>query len=76
MLEMLKDEFEIIRKVGQGGMAEIYLAKYKDSGQTVAIKILSPDKKNSRAHRRRFKEEIELTKKVDSPYVVKVFDSH
>lgn len=76
MLEKLKDKFEIIRKIGQGGMAEIYLAKYKDSGEQVAIKILSPDKKNSRAIRRRFKEEIELTKKVDSPYVVKVYESH
>lgn len=76
MLEKLKDRFEIIRRIGQGGMAEIYLARYKDTNQEVAIKILSPDKKNSRSTRRRFKEEIELTKKVDSPYVVKVYESH
>ena len=76
MLEKLKDRFTIIRRIGQGGMAEIYLAKYKDTQQEVAIKILSPDKKNSRSIRKRFREEIELTKKVDSPYVVKVYESH
>ena len=74
MVELLKSKFKIIRKIGKGGMAEIYLAMDKTSNDYVAIKILHPDKKDSYADRKRFLEEIKLTKKVDSPYVVKIFD--
>lgn len=73
-MELLKDRYKIIRKIGKGGMAEIYLAMERGTNEYVAIKILHPDKKDSYADKKRFLEEIKLTKKVDSPYVVKVFD--
>lgn len=74
MIELLKDKYRIIRKIGKGGMAEIHLAEDIATGKKVAIKIIAPDKKDDYSTTKRFKSEIELTKKVDSPYVVKVFD--
>lgn len=74
MIELLKDKYRIIRKIGKGGMAEIHLAEEIATGKKVAIKIISPDKKDDYSSKRRFLSEIELTKKVDSPYVVKVYD--
>ena len=74
MVEYIRDKYKLIRKVGSGGMAEIYLAHERDTGKSVAIKILHPDRKNSYADRRRFQHEIELMKKVESPYVVKIYD--
>ena len=74
MVEYIRDKYKLIRKIGSGGMAEIYLAHERDTGKSVAIKILHPDRKNSYADRRRFQHEIELMKKVESPYVVKIYD--
>ncbi len=74
MIELLKEKYRIIRKIGHGGMAQISLAEDLSSGKKVAIKIISPEKKDDYASQKRFKSEIELTKKVDSPYVVKVYD--
>lgn len=75
MIELLKDKYKVIRKIGQGGMAQIYLAHDLANGRTVAIKLLSPDRKDDYSSQKRFKSEMELTKKVDSPYVVKVYES-
>ncbi len=74
MLEILKEKYDVIRKIGRGGMAEIYLARDKSSNKEVALKLLHPEKKNHEADRKRFLSEIKLTKRIDSPYVVKVFD--
>ena len=35
--------YEIIDKVGSGGMADVYKAKNLDDGSTVAIKILKKE---------------------------------
>ncbi|WKX02719.1 serine/threonine-protein kinase [Candidatus Mycoplasma mahonii] len=75
MIELLKDKFDIIREIGSGGMAKIFLAKDKVHEKEVAIKILIPDKKNSYVAKKRFKSEMELTQKVNSPYVIKIFDA-
>ena len=73
MIESLKEDYEIIRKIGAGGMAEIYLAKDLVTGKEVAIKLLHPEKKSSYVAKKRFKSEIELTKQVSSSYVIKIF---
>ena len=75
MIESLKKDYEIIRKIGAGGMAEIFLAKDKTTGKEVAIKLLHPDKKSSHVAKKRFKSEIELTKQVKSPYVIKIYNA-
>lgn len=74
MIELLKDKYRVIRKIGKGGMAEIHLAEEIATGRKVAIKFIIPDKINDHSSQQRFKSEIELTKRVDSPYVVKVYD--
>lgn len=75
MIELLKDKYNIIRQAGQGGMAEIYLAHDKETGKEVAIKILEPESLRDKTKQKRFYHEIRLLKKVDSPYVVKLFDA-
>ncbi len=75
MMEALKKDYDIIRKIGSGGMAEILLARHKATGKEVAIKILHPDKKQSVVAKKRFKTEIELTKQVKSNYVIKILDA-
>lgn len=75
MIELLKDKYNIIRKIGQGGMALIYLAQDKVTNDKVAIKVVEPNTLNDLVKRKRFEQEIRLMKKVDSPYVVKLFEA-
>lgn len=75
MLEKLKDKYRIVSKIGSGGMATIYKAIDLQSGHAVAIKLLHPDQRGSAVHKKRFLSEIELTKRVESPYVVKIVDA-
>lgn len=76
MIELLKDQYKIQRKIGRGGMAQIYLAMDKDTDQEVAIKILDSSFKNDVIKRKRFQQEVRLMKQVDSPYVVRLYDAN
>lgn len=75
MIELLKDKYKISRQVGQGGMAEIFHAFDKETGKEVAIKVLDPESLRDKTKQKRFYHEIRLLKKIDSPYVVKLFDA-
>ncbi|MCP4336760.1 MAG: serine/threonine protein kinase [Mycoplasma sp.] len=74
MVEKISSRYKIISRIGQGGMAEIYLAEDTFDGKRVAVKVLHPDKKNDIVAIKRFNSELKLTEKVDSPYVIKIFD--
>ena len=39
-LRALEDHYELIRELGQGGMAAVYLARRRDSGKLVAVKAI------------------------------------
>jgi len=39
-LRALESDYELIRELGQGGMAAVYLARRRDSGALVAIKAV------------------------------------
>jgi len=74
MVEYLKTKFEIIRELGSGGMADIYLARDKFSEELVAIKVLKPDKTFDIIAKERFKQEIQTIQEVYSPSIVKLID--
>ena len=39
-LRALEDDYELIRELGQGGMAAVYLARRRVTGTLVAIKAI------------------------------------
>ena len=68
--------FEIIRRLGAGGLAEVFLARDRVSGQEVALKALHAHLAEDAAMASRFRREMATTRGLDHPGIVRVFDLH
>ncbi|MHC4504034.1 MAG: protein kinase domain-containing protein, partial [Planctomycetota bacterium] len=61
--------YEVISKLGQGGMGAVYKAKHRTSGQFVALKILPPSLATDELVKR-FRREAEVVRKLDHENIV------
>ncbi len=66
--------YRFTRLIGRGGMARVYLAERTDDGITVVLKILDRDIARDPDNAKRFDREGEMLSRIESPYVVKVYD--
>jgi serine/threonine protein kinase len=67
-------DYEIISKIGQGGIAEIYKARQISLNRHVAVKILFPDLTNDPDIVRRFERESTTIARLNHPNIVHVVD--
>lgn len=67
--------YEILSKIGAGGMGEIYKARQLSVDRIVAIKVLSPRYAQDKDYMHRFIREAKLLAKLDHPYIVKAIDA-
>jgi tRNA A-37 threonylcarbamoyl transferase component Bud32 len=67
--------YEILEKIGQGGMATVWAARQLSLDRTVAIKILSPQLVLDPDVLRRFRQEAQATAKLKHPGIVQVYDA-
>ncbi|MGL5732765.1 MAG: serine/threonine-protein kinase [Metamycoplasmataceae bacterium] len=72
----LPKKYQILREIGSGGMAKVYLALNQETNQKVAIKTLLTDPNMPLTNKNRFKEELRLAKYISSPYVVKFYEGN
>ncbi|MFN4071281.1 MAG: protein kinase domain-containing protein [Thermus caldifontis] len=70
----LERQYEILEKVGVGGMATVYKAKDKKTGRLVALKVPQERFLGDPRFVRRFHREAEVLAKMDHPNIVKVYD--
>ncbi len=70
----LQDCYELIRSLGKGGMADVYLAKRVADGMHVAIKVLRPEFTRTMG-RRLFHREIHLLQSLRHPFILPLLDS-
>ncbi|WP_038058193.1 protein kinase domain-containing protein [Thermus amyloliquefaciens] len=70
----LGKQYEILEKVGVGGMATVYKAKDKKTGRLVALKVPQERFVGDPRFVRRFHREAEVLAKMDHPNIVKVYD--
>ncbi|HRP07847.1 MAG TPA: protein kinase [Gemmatimonadales bacterium] len=68
------DRYRIVRRIGQGGMATVYLAEDLKHHRQVALKVLRPEL-SATLGIERFHREIELAAKLQHPHIVPVYDS-
>ena len=52
--QKINDRYEIIKSIGEGGMANVYLAKDTILERNVAVKVLRGDLENDEKFIRRF----------------------
>lgn len=69
------DRYRVLQLLGDGGMGKVYLAEdLVLEGEKVALKILRLDLCSDDKHVKRFIREVQLTRKVAHPNVVRTFD--
>jgi serine/threonine protein kinase/Tfp pilus assembly protein PilF len=66
--------YDIVRTLGAGGMATVYLARDLRHGRDVALKVLHPDL-GSALGPERFQREIRLAARLQHPHILTVLDS-
>lgn len=71
---VLGNRYEIIKKIGDGGMAFVYEARDKLLNRTVAIKVLRPEFVDDEEFLTKFKREAEAVASLSHPNIVNVYD--
>ena len=72
--QKINDRYEIIKSIGEGGMANVYLAKDTILDRQVAVKVLRGDLSTDEKFIRRFQREALSVSNLSHPNIVEVYD--
>jgi len=70
--QILDARYEVVNKLGEGGMSYVYEARELSSGQSVAIKVLSPKLGADASSVERLRREAGLAMRLDHPNVCRI----
>jgi len=68
------NNYLIERKLGEGGMSEVFIARHNRIDRTVAIKVLHKNLFSNEMVRNRFKNEASALIKLEHPNILKIYD--
>ena len=72
--QRINDRYEIIKSIGEGGMANVYLAYDTILDRRVAVKVLRGDLSNDEKFVRRFQREALSASSLSHPNIVEMYD--
>ncbi len=68
-------DYHILRKIGSGAMAEVYLAEQRSLGRRVALKILKTEFSKDETYVKRFVREARAIARLTHPNLVQIFQA-
>ena len=71
---LLNNRYQLLQRVGSGGMAEVFRARDSMLERYVAIKVLRADYTNSQSFQERFRQEARAAANLSHPNIVTVHD--
>lgn len=67
--------FELLRRLGGGGMGVVWLARNRSLGRLVALKLIRSDQLSNPAARERFGREMRLAARLEHPHICTVYSA-
>ncbi len=67
-------DYHIIRRIGSGAMADVYLAEQRSLGRRVALKILKPELTSDETYVKRFLREAKAAARLVHPNIVHIYE--
>lgn len=71
---MLDNRYQVMSKIGEGGMGAIYKAVHSEMGRTCAIKLMTAISTGNEDAVARFKREAKMASRIDNPHAVIIYD--
>ena len=72
--QIINERYEILKSIGEGGMANVYLANDTILNRKVAVKVLRGDLSNDEKFIRRFQREAIAASSLSHPNIVEMYD--
>ncbi|MBN9522903.1 serine/threonine protein kinase [bacterium] len=66
--------YHLLRRIGGGGMGEVYLAEHRFLKRPCAVKLIRPESAGDPRARARFEREVRMTATLSHPNTVEVYD--
>lgn len=67
-------EYEVVARLGSGGMGIVYLAEHAQTRKVAAVKMLRPGLDSASAARR-FEQEIDILRRLDHPNIARIYEA-
>jgi len=71
---IIADRYHVLRKLGEGGMGQVYLAEHVKMGRKSALKVMNPAMVKDADAISRFNREAANASKINHPHVADVYD--
>lgn len=67
--------YDVLDKLGSGGMGSVYLGRHVETGQMAAVKVLPASLARQEGFVERFNREIESMRRLTNPHIVALYDN-